>query len=99
MSLRQFWTQVVQPLSTADPVCNKPIVDWWKSATTANGPNHNMSIDTPQRPLTDITFWGWSSRTAAAIFSHVPAVNAPGLNQVVATVLQVANHLQATEQT
>jgi len=32
MSLEQFWTQVVQPLFAADPVCNKPIVDWWKAA-------------------------------------------------------------------
>jgi len=32
-------------------------------------------------------------------YSHVPAVNAPGLNQVVAAVSQVANQLQATEQT
>jgi len=41
-------------------------------------------------------FWGWSRRTAATILSHVPAVNAPGLNQVVAAVSQVADQLQAT---
>jgi len=98
MSLERFWTQVVQPLSTADPVRNKPIVDLWKAATAVNGPDHNMSIDTPQPPVTNLTFWGWLRRTASAIFSHVPAVNAPGLNQVAATVSQVANQLQTTEQ-
>jgi len=97
MSFERFWTQVVLPLHTADPVGNKPIVDFWKAATTVNGPNHNMSIATPQPPVTDLTFWGWSRRTAATILSHVPAVNAPGLNQVVAAVSQVANQLQATE--
>ena len=99
MSLERFWTQVVLPLSAADPVGNKPIVDFWKAANAVNGPDHNMSIGTPQPPVTDLTFWGWSRRTAAAIFSHAPAVNAPGLNQVVAAVSQVANQLQATEQT
>jgi len=99
MSFEQFWTQVVLPLSTAEPVGNKPIIDFWKAATTTNGPNHNMSIDTPQPSVTDLTFWGWSRCTVAAIFSHAPAVNAPGLNQVVAAVSQVANQLQATEQT
>ena len=72
MSLERFWTQVVQPLFTADPICNKPIIDWWKAATKVNGPGHNMSIDTPQPPVTALTFWGWSRRTASAIFSHVP---------------------------
>jgi len=62
-----------------------------------NGPDHNMSIDTPQPPVNNLTFWGWSRRTASAIFSHVPAVNAPGLNQVAAAVSQVANQLQTTE--
>jgi len=98
MSLKRFWTRVVQPLSTADPLRNKPIVDWWKAATTVNGPNHNMSIDTPQPPVTDLTFWGWLCRTESAIFSHVPTVNAPGLNQVAAPVSQVANQLHTTEQ-
>jgi len=99
MSFERFWTQVVLPLSTADPVGNKPIINFWKAAATVNGPNHNMSINTPQPPVTHLTFWGWSRRTAATILSHVPAVNAPGLNQVVAAVSQVANQLQATEQT
>jgi len=99
MSLERFWTQVVLPLSTADPVGNKPLVNFWKAATTVNGPDHNMSIATPQPPVTDLTFWGWSRRTATTIFSHVPAANAPGLNQVVAVVSQVANQLQTTEQT
>jgi len=85
MSFEQFWTQVVLPLSIADPVGNKPIINFWKAATTINGPDHNMSIDTPQPPVTDLTFWGWSRRTAAAIFSHAPAVNAPGLNQLFPT--------------
>jgi len=99
MSFERFWTQVVLPLHTADPVGNKPIVDFWKAVTTVNSANHNMSIDTPQPPVTDLTFWGWSRRTAATILSHVLAVNAPGLNQVVAAASQVANQLQATEQT
>jgi len=101
MSFERFWTQVVLPLSTADPVGNKPIVDFWKAAATVNGPtsNHNMSVATPQPPVTDLTFWGWARRAATTILSHVPSVNAPGLNQVVAAVSQVANQLQATEQT
>jgi len=90
MSFERFCTQVVLPLSTADPVGNKPIIDFWKAATTVNGPNHNMSIGTPQPTVTDLTFWGWSRHTAAAIFSHAPAVNAPGPNQVVAAVSQVS---------
>jgi len=97
--LKRFWTRVVLPLSTADPVGNKPIVDFWKATTAVNGPDHNMSINIHQPPVTNLTFWGWPRCTAAAIFSHAPAVNAPGLNQVVATVSQVANQLQATEQT
>jgi len=31
-----------------------------------------MSIDTPQPPVTDLRFWGWSRRTATTILSHVP---------------------------
>jgi len=57
-----------------------------------------MSIATPQPAVTDLTFWGWSRRTASAIFSHVPAVNAPGLNLVATVVSQVANQLQTMEQ-
>jgi len=37
MTFEQFWTQVIQPLVNADPVGNKPIIDWWKAATTLNG--------------------------------------------------------------
>jgi len=99
MSFERFWTQVVLPLHTTDPVGNKPIVDFWKAATTVNGPDHNMSIATPQPPVTDLTFWGWARRTATTILSYVPSVNAPGLIQVVAAVSQVADQLQATEQT
>jgi len=97
MSFARFWTQFNNPLFTADPVCNKTILDWWKAATTVNGVNHNMSIATPQPAVTNLTFWGWLRRTASAIFSHVPAVNAPGLNQVAAAVSQFANQLQTTE--
>jgi len=57
-----------------------------------------MSIATPQPTVTNLTFWGWARHTASAIFSHVPAVNAPGLNQVAAAVSQVATQLQNTEQ-
>jgi len=98
MSFERFWTRVVHPLFTADPVRNKPIINWWKAATTVNGTDHNMSIAAPQPAVTDLTFWGWSRRTASAIFSHVPAVNAPGLNQIAAAVSQVANQIQTTEQ-
>jgi len=93
MSFARFWTQVVLPLVTADLVRNKPIIDWQKAATALNGTNHNMSIATPQPAVTNLTFWGWWRCTASAIFSHVPAVNAPGLNQVVAAVSQVTNQL------
>jgi len=71
MSLGRFWTQVVQPLSTADPVCNKPIVDWWKAATTVNGPDHNMSIDTPQ-PL-DVASSGCFSCFMTLHFESAPS--------------------------
>jgi len=98
MSFDRFWTQAIHPLHTADPICNKPIVDWWKAATAVNGTNHNMSIATLQPAVTNLAFWGWSRRTASAIFSHVTAVNAPGLNQVAVAVSQVANQLQTTEQ-
>jgi len=98
MSFKQFWTQVVQPLVNTDPVCNKPIIDWWKAATTRNGANHNMSMATPHPPVTNLTFWGWPRRTAATIFSHLPSVNVPGLNQVATAVSQVATQLQTTKQ-
>jgi len=98
MSFERFWTQVVLPLHTADPVGNKPIVDWWKAATTVNAAGHLMSIAAPQPAVTDLTFWGWARRTASAIFSHVPAVNAPGLNQVAVAVSQVTTHLQNIKQ-
>jgi len=97
MSFERFWTRVVPPLHTADPVGNKPIVDWWKSATTVNAGSHFMSIATPQPAVTNLTFWGWARRTASAIFSRLPSVNAPGLNQVAAAVSQVATQLQTTE--
>jgi len=60
MTFEQFWTQVVHPLITTNPVGNKPIIDWWKAATTLNGANHNMSIATPQTAVSDLMFWGWA---------------------------------------
>jgi len=93
MSFERFWTRV-QSLVAADPIRNKPIINWWKAATTVNGAGHRMSIATPQPAVTDLAFWGWSHRTASTIFSHLPSVNAPGLNQVTAAVSQVANQLQ-----
>jgi len=99
MTFEQFWTQVVHPLVTADPVCNKPIIDWCKAATstTLNDADHSMSLAAPQPAVTNLTLWGWSHRTASTIFSHLPSVNAPGLNQVAAAVSQVATQLQTTE--
>jgi len=98
MSLARFWDQVVLPLHTADPVENRPIVDWWKAATTVNAGGHLMSIATPQPAVTDLAFWAWARRTVTVLLSHLPSVNAPGLNQVAAAVSQVATQLQSTEQ-
>jgi len=98
MSFTRFWTQVVLPLHNADPVGNKPIVDWWKAATTVNASGLRMSISTPQPVVTNLTLWAWARRTASALLGHLPSVNAPGLNQVAAAVTQVANQLHTTEQ-
>ena len=67
LSLTEFWTQVIQPLEAADPVGNKPAVDWWKAATTLNGPDHHMSLTCPQAPVTDLTFWAWARRAVLSL--------------------------------